>query len=220
MNYIHVKNLEKYNPGYTDREAIWAKLYFSILDDYEFGSLCEIDKWRFICLILIETKTKKPVPVDNLYLERFGFSDLKKRPISLTLDMLHNFLETVTQDLKECNVEKRREEKNREEYSESVICSIQTKWNDFCAINKSTSCVKELTKTREAKLKSRLKNHLFNIDEIISSLNEQPFLLGDNDRKWTVSFDWIIENESNFIKVLEKQYVSKTSTNKDTRRYL
>ena len=93
MKSIHVKTLEKYNPGYRDRDLIWCKIYFSMLNgDPEFELLEEIDQWRYVKLIMLEIQTKKPVPFDQKYLEMKGF-DNKKRRISLTIEMLHNFIE-------------------------------------------------------------------------------------------------------------------------------
>lgn len=64
--------------------------------DPEFEMLCEIDQWRFLKFIMLEIQAQKPVPIDLDYLKRKGFDD-KKRPISLTIKMLHNFIECVTQ---------------------------------------------------------------------------------------------------------------------------
>ncbi len=91
--FVHVKNLEKYHPKYKDRHLIWCKVYFTMLDgDPEFEMIDEIDKWRFLAFVMLELKSKKPVPLDENYLSRKGFN-LKKRPISKTLQMLHNFIE-------------------------------------------------------------------------------------------------------------------------------
>jgi hypothetical protein len=115
METIHVKNLEKYHPGYKDRNLIWCKTYFKMLNsDPEFELLCEIDKWRFIALVMLELQIKKPVPNDPQYLKRKGF-DLRRRPICLTLQMLHNLVEvcndSVTQD---GNLPCHREDKDKE----------------------------------------------------------------------------------------------------------
>jgi len=118
MEVVHVKNLDKYHPGYKDRELIWCKVYFKMLNaDPAFEMLCEIDKWRLIAFIMLELQIKKPVPIDTKYLLRKDF-DLKKRPISLTLQMLQHFISPVTQDEKPCSVDKSREEKSREEKRE------------------------------------------------------------------------------------------------------
>lgn len=98
MQYITIRNIEKYHPGYKDRSLIWCKTYFTMLNaDPEFEMLCETDKWRFIAFTMIQLQTKKPILIDSEYLRRKGF-DLDAYPISVTLDMLHNFIERVTAD--------------------------------------------------------------------------------------------------------------------------
>ena len=37
MKYLHVRNLEKYHPGYKDRSLKWAKIYTDMLKgDWDF----------------------------------------------------------------------------------------------------------------------------------------------------------------------------------------
>jgi len=97
MQYIHIKNLEKYHPGYKDRNLLWCKAYFTMISgDPEFEMIDnEIDKWRFVSLVILELQAKKPIPLNDDYLKKKGF-DLRKRPISLTLQVLHNFIEVDT----------------------------------------------------------------------------------------------------------------------------
>ncbi len=121
MKYVHIRKLEKYHPGYKDRTLIWCKTYFSMINsDVDFEMLCEIDKWRFICFVMLEIQMQKPVPLDENYLIRKGFS-LEHRPISKTLNMLQKFIEVcntdVTDNKKVCdeNVTQSRVEKSREE---------------------------------------------------------------------------------------------------------
>lgn len=64
--------------------------------DPEFEMLCEIDKWRFIAFIMLELQYQKPIPLDEDYLKRKGF-DIKKRSMSLTVEMLHKNIEVVTE---------------------------------------------------------------------------------------------------------------------------
>lgn len=106
-------------------------MYFSMINgDPEFELLCEIDQLRFVKFIMLEIQNKKPTPIDPIYLTRKGF-DLKKRPISLTLQMLHNFIDLVTQDCVSVypREEKIREEKRREE--ESALVSEKVKFQDY-----------------------------------------------------------------------------------------
>jgi hypothetical protein len=124
MEAIHVKNLGQHNPGYKDRNLIWCKIYFAMINsDPVFEMLHEVDKWRYIALIMLELQLKQPVPLSEIYLTRKGF-DFSERPMSLTLKMLHNLIERVTVDDNACytqpghSVYKRREEKSREEKSD------------------------------------------------------------------------------------------------------
>lgn len=93
MKCLHIKKIDKYHPGYKDRELKWCKIYFAILTgDPEFELLEEIDKWRFVAFIILELQLKRPIPLNEEYLRRKGF-DLKKRPIFKTLQMLQKFTE-------------------------------------------------------------------------------------------------------------------------------
>ena len=118
MEYLHVKNLEKYQPGYTDRTLIWAKIYLQMLDDEAFELLCEIDRYRFLSLILYELRIKRPVPMLKKHQLAMGWN-VKKRAIPLTIQMLHTFTDCVTEPLqafeKPCTVDKNRIEQNRED---------------------------------------------------------------------------------------------------------
>lgn len=110
MEYIHVRNLEKYHPGYKDRTLQWAKIYINMASgDPDTELLDEIDWSRLIKIILLELRAQKPVPNLDTYWLKNGM-DIKKRPMSLTIKMLHNFLDTVTQDSKLCHVDKEKEE--------------------------------------------------------------------------------------------------------------
>lgn len=111
MKTIHVRNLEKYNPGYKDRHLIWFRCFFSVLDgDPEFEMICEIDKWRYIALIILELKNKKPTPYNDAYLFRKGFVT-EDRPIRNTISELEsaNLVQVVESD----NVTEDQEERNK-----------------------------------------------------------------------------------------------------------
>lgn len=113
MQYVHVKNIERFHPGYKDRQLLWAKIHIAMAQgDPEMEMIeSETDKWRFICLILLELQAKKPLPLNDQYFIKKGF-DIKKRPMSLTLKMLHNFLDIVTEETKVCVLEENRIEEN------------------------------------------------------------------------------------------------------------
>jgi len=127
---IHVRNLEKYHPGYKDRTLSWGKIFINMAEgDPDTEGLCEIDFSRLVKMILLELRAKKPLPVDNFFWVRKGF-DLKKRSMSLTLQMLHNFVDVVPDNSKEASPreEKRREEKRREDGVPPTLTQII----DYC----------------------------------------------------------------------------------------
>ena len=126
--YITINNLEKYHPGYKDRKLIWCKTYFTMLNaEPEFEMLCEIDKWRFVCFVMLELQTKRPVLLDEEYLSRKGF-DFKKRKLSLTIDMLQTFTQVISESLQNRNVYK---EEVYTQYKEEVYTPEKDPCNEF-----------------------------------------------------------------------------------------
>ena len=223
MEYIHIRNLEKYHPGYKDRELKWAKIYFVMAQGDPDCELIEneIDWARLIKLILLELEAKKPLPNIDHYWGKKGF-DVKKRPMSLTLQMLHNFVEVVTQDSKLCAIEKSREEKNkiREEIDKegcftTFVTETTNQWNSLCEKFPIISKVNSISGSRRSHLKSRFAESGFNWAGVLEQIGLSKFLQGNNDRKWVVSFDWLIKNDTNYLKVLEGRYREKGDTIED-----
>lgn len=63
--------------------------------------------------------------------------------------------------------------------------------------------------TRYKLLNARIKE--YGIDKVldaIKSINKSPFLKGQNNKNWTITFDWFIK-PNNFPKVLEGNYLNK-----------
>jgi len=68
---------------------------------------------------------------------------------------------------------------------------------------------KKLSQKRNEKTDLRLADPNFDIPEIFKAIEEQiRFLTGDNSHHWRVSYDWLIENDLNFVKILERKYLS------------
>jgi len=83
---------------------------------------------------------------------------------------------------------------------------VMSAWNDLGlqrlkSINPNTQ--------RHKLLKARIKEH--GIDEVLSaikSINDSSFLKGQNNKGWTITFDWLVK-PNNFIKVLEGNYLDR-----------
>jgi uncharacterized protein YdaU (DUF1376 family) len=82
-------------------------------------------------------------------------------------------------------------------------------WNHFA---EQYGCAKvlKLSESRRKKLKVRLKDPDFNFENILRMAEKQPFLYGENKNAWKTTFDWIIENDKNYIKIMENNYGRKT----------
>jgi len=211
MKYIHVKSLEKYHPKYKDRTLQWAKIYFNMVQgdpDCEM-IVDEIDWARLLKFILLELQAKRPIPMDSSYLTKKGFN-LKKRPIDLTLRMLHNFLICVSDDYTDKDKEEDKEDKDKEDKDDYLSFEKEffSAWNNLSEKHPEISKILSISDSRRKHLKARYDNPDFKKHwvQCISKIADSSFLLGDNQKGWKVSFDWIIENNTNFLKVVEGKY--------------
>ena len=91
----------------------------------------------------------------------------------------------------------------------------------YNAICVSLPSVRSLSNARKKEIKARL--NTYSVDDIkqcFENAEASSFLKGNNDRKWTASFDWIMK-DSNFAKVLDGNYTDKTDSNSsfDTKEF-
>lgn len=77
-------------------------------------------------------------------------------------------------------------------------------WNFFADKHKLSKVVK-ITKCRTDKFNTRIKSKDFDLWQIMEKAKNQTFLL---DGSW-FGFDWIIENDTNYVKILENKYFQK-----------
>ena len=66
---------------------------------------------------------------------------------------------------------------------------------------------------RHTSLKARIRE--YSLDEVvqaIKSIDESSFLKGQNNRSWTITFDWLVK-PNNFVKVIEGNYLDKGDNN-------
>jgi len=78
-------------------------------------------------------------------------------------------------------------------------------FNEICI---ESPKVKALSEKRKAKMKQRY-NELGGIEmfkEAFNKVNESDFLTGKSKDSWIVKFDWIMENDTNILKLLEGNY--------------
>lgn len=86
-------------------------------------------------------------------------------------------------------------------------------WN-----NLGISSVKSISNNRLTLVKARIAEHGLDVFlEAIKSINESPFLLGQNEKGWVITFDWFIK-PSNFAKVLEGNYKPRVTQSQQTKK--
>lgn len=77
-------------------------------------------------------------------------------------------------------------------------------WNilaDYLKLAKVQAC----TDARKNKFKVRINEPAFDFIRILEKIRCSPMLKGETSN-WRVSFDWIFENQSNYVKILEGTY--------------
>ena len=96
---------------------------------------------------------------------------------------------------------------------EVTTTEIIEAWRRIC-VPRGAVDVRELTATRLAKLRIRIREHpTFEWwNELFSRMAHTPFLFGQGARGWRVSLDWLLANDTNATKILEGRYENETTT--------
>lgn len=112
-------------------------------------------------------------------------------------------------------IQQRREEKIREDNNDVSIDTSMAKipfeeilslFNQTCA---SLPKVLKLSPSRKEKVKLRYQEMGMNINTlqtVFEKVESSAFCKGTNERGWVASFDWIFENDRNWMKIIEGKY--------------
>jgi hypothetical protein len=110
------------------------------------------------------------------------------------------------------SIDKNRLDKNRLDKSSINTKELLATWNNLSDKYDKLSSLRAITEKRKKKIRTRIKENSDFIAELKQAINlieDQEFLRGENDYGWVVSFDWLISNDTNYIKVLEGKYINK-----------
>lgn len=86
---------------------------------------------------------------------------------------------------------------------------IKDMWNEVCT---GYPKLHSLSESRKNKMRNRIaemggaEKGLLLLREILTKMQASHFLKGDNRRGWKASFDWLFENDKNWVKVYEGNY--------------
>jgi hypothetical protein len=79
-------------------------------------------------------------------------------------------------------------------------------WNVF-ALTYKLSRVDVISDSRRKKFSTRIQElPAFDFLKILEKIKVSNHLRGDNQRNWKVTFDWVVENDKNYLKILEGNY--------------
>jgi len=79
-------------------------------------------------------------------------------------------------------------------------------WNIFALSNRLIKKPIQLTDHRRKKFDTRIREPGFDFVEILHAIKKSAFLKGSNDRNWKVSFEYIIDSQEKYTKILEEKY--------------
>lgn len=97
---------------------------------------------------------------------------------------------------------------------------IKEMWNETCPGFPKLFTISE---ARKNKMRLRIaemsgaEKALPLLKQIFTKMQESNFLKGDNKRGWKASFDWLFENDKNWVKVYEGNYDNKPERQSPTR---
>jgi hypothetical protein len=102
-------------------------------------------------------------------------------------------------------------DKDQETIVEAIASTQRIDHNFFLKIwnDNLNPKVLSLSKSRIDKLSARIKTDKEfdkHFEVCVSKIKSSKFLLGDNKNSWKATFDWVIENDKNYLKILEGNY--------------
>lgn len=102
-----------------------------------------------------------------------------------------------------------KEKESKEKYPYQDICAL---WNSIC---KSLPKISKLSDLRRAKIKARLnefgkpESWMPTCEALFEEVESSNFLRGENKSNWQATFDWLFNNGTNWVKVMEGNYANK-----------
>lgn len=77
---------------------------------------------------------------------------------------------------------------------------------DISAAGNKLAPVKKMSEGRLRKFKNRIKDPDFDFIEVMKGIKRSAMLRGDNARGWRVDWDFVFENDTNYLKIIEGKY--------------
>lgn len=134
--------------------------------------------------------------------------DAIKKMVNQWFNQMVNYLRNRNRDINKIRNIDKDIIKDKDENINLEEKLIIEQFNNICT---SLPKIRSLTKKRKEKLKLRLKEFKesnVDVSELFKIVEESDFLTG-REGKWSCSFDWIFNNQENWIKIWEGNYNNK-----------
>lgn len=95
-----------------------------------------------------------------------------------------------------------------EEYNAQLASAAESTWNSLAP--SELVKIRTMTRKRVLGLSRRVLDGM-KLDEVLLKASKSDFLRGKNDRGWKMDFDWLISNDTNWVKVMEGKYDNKSA---------
>lgn len=145
------------------------------------------------------SQTTTSTEVKNIRSKEYNIKDIKQESGS------NDQLSSASDEAQAVEPEKPKAEK-------LPFKDINAMWNETCT---GFPKLYTLSEPRKNKMRIRiaemggLEKALPLIKQIFEKMQQSKFLKGDNKRGWKASFDWLFENDKNWVKVYEGNYDNK-----------
>lgn len=187
IDKIKDKDVEKWIKALVE-----AKLIF--LYEYEGREYLKLSKWENHQQVRAN-KSKYPTPdMEGIHL--------------ISNDINGNQLEANVPVFVSVSDSSKRNRDKGEESTETPHSEVQEIFNRVCA---SFGKVQKMSNSRKDKLRTRWQEikTIEVFETICLKMESSNFLKGNNKQKWKATFDWILENDNNWVKVIEGNYDNK-----------
>lgn len=223
VGFIKIKDFEKFQ-HYHNRTPPWIKLYNHLLEDREFQQLDDKDKCHLMLIWLLASRLDNKIPNDPEWIQgRIGTKTIPRIEVLSKKRLGQDGVETggwlIIEGGK--NEEGAKEGEGKEspateksgpgiERSDGgdELSPLSRAWNELCP---NLPHVVSLSKARRKKERDRLAQRpLTDWIRAFQKVNASIFCRGGKDGSgWKATYDWIVHNEDNYLKVIEGKYDGK-----------
>ncbi len=222
MEYISITNWEKFQ-HYKNRNPPWVKIHQSILRDYEFCHLSDINKSHLMLLWVLASQMENKIPNDPKWIQEQ--LSLEKK-IDLQTLMTQGWVQSASNVLASCyqnaDSETETETETETEYTsfpdvdfgkpKTLDCPHKDIINLYHETLPELARVKVWNDARKVALRARWREDekrqtLDYWQHYFEYVGGCDFLMG-RVGKWKANLEWLI-NPSNFVKVIENNYANR-----------